>query len=109
MKKQLMLAVLLTGMLISIGGCKTVGQCSYFLCTDQYIKDAAKKKLNRPFDWPSDMLNINSQIGACVGYNSRLFNGVMFRNERLYQQLNGMPNSRTSFQQIKKIRSKYGL
>jgi len=55
------------------------------------------------------MLNINSSIGAGIGYHNKLFNGPMFSNERLYQQLNGMPDSQVTYQQFKKVRSKYGL
>jgi len=55
------------------------------------------------------MIGINSQIGSCVGYNSRLFNGPAFTNERLFQQLNGLANSRITFQQFNKIKSQYGL
>lgn len=55
------------------------------------------------------MIGINSQIGSMIGYNNKLLNSSLFYKERLYQQLNGMPNSQVTFQQFKKVRSKYRL
>lgn len=84
--------LLIMAIVITIIGCSNIPQ------RPEYFQ----QKLNK-------IIKMDNQLGSMIGYHNRLLNSPMFINERLYQQLNGIPNSQISYQQFKKIESKYGL
>jgi uncharacterized membrane protein len=65
-------------------------------------QELIQSKLNR-------VIQLDGQLGAVLGYNTKRFNGPEFNSERLFQQFNGIPQTQVQVQQFKKIRGKYGL